>query len=245
MTVPFILSDRHRDWATESVQSFRSSCDGETIAIVNAHRADRGDLEWLKNTFTTYEINDKNNLARAWNKGIEKAISRGADYIVIANLDIIFHVKCIDRLLALAKRHKDNLIWSATAWHDQLTLNHAELRDAEEQHVHWSCFLVDKNFITKMGPFDEQFDPAYLEDSDMRHRLRLAGIREINATDALFYHMDRASIKGVIEGDLDSIRKNLSFFNSLSDNIAENGKKYMAKWNGGPYQEKYKTPYGK
>ncbi len=245
LAVPFILSDLHVSWAKETLASLRSEHELDLIAIVNRYRQGKGDLEWLQSVFQVVEENDKNILARAWNKGVSLAFSRGAEYVLLINLDLVFHPLCIDNLVACAQRNPDTVMWSATAWADLATLKDAVLEDVCDAHIHFSCFMVNKQFLEVLGEFDEQFEYAYLEDSDMRYRLRLAGLREVSARNALFYHLDRGTFKGIIDGDITEVRQHKRFMEELSEALKCNDQRYAKKWGGPAWEETFKKPYNR
>jgi len=43
----------------------------------------------------------------------------------------------------------------------------------------FGCIRIDPEIRTKVGPFDEEFYPAYFEDADYRYRCKLAGVEII------------------------------------------------------------------
>ena len=60
----------------------------------------------------------------------------------------------------------------------------------------FSCFLIRKELYEKVGPFDESFFPAYVEDCDYHVRLHRAGFKAV-CLDLPFLHHGAQTIKHV------------------------------------------------
>lgn len=242
VTVPYFLTARHLEWAQAAMESLSSSHELLRIALVNRHRNDH-DKRWLSEAFDVVEYNDRNVLARAWNRGIQLAITAGCQYILVINLDLILHPSCIDVLSDFGERTPDALLWTGTPWHDLSTLKNAVLDPTTGSHAQWSCFMIRPSIVERIGVFDEQFEPAYLEDCDMRYRLHLAGHSEINLKSALFYHLERGTMKGLFDGAASELSEHLETLNSINKGMELSGQKYLKKWGGLPNEETFKSPY--
>jgi hypothetical protein len=85
-------------------------------------------------------------------------------------------------------------------------------------------FIVKQTTVAKIGLFDEQFAPAYGEDNDYVHRLELARLQLLQVE------------AGVTEPNSGSTSRDMGWDRSKlrSDALA----KYIAKWGGGPGQER-------
>lgn len=245
LAVPFILSGYHLRNAQQTLATVRSSQhEILRLAVVNAIRGGQGDEAWLKQSFDLVEFNDHNNLARAWNRGIRKALELGAHYVLVANLDMRFHPECIDRLVACAIENPKELLWSAGRWHNYGTLAMAELAPRRRPGTVWSCFMTDGRLFDLVGEFDEVFTPAYHEDSDMIRRMDLKGLpRGVIAEDALVYHGELATMKGCLEIENASIRERLQFMVAIRQVVNKNNQLYIRKWGGLPGKERYTVPY--
>lgn len=93
-------------------------------------------------------------------------------------------------------------------------------------------FIVTPQTIEAIGYFDENFYPAYFEDNDFGHRIKLAGKR-IQKLGLKFEHRDSTTIKN------DRI---FAVGNSVT--FPMNQAYYQRKWGGGPGREKSKNPFG-
>jgi GT2 family glycosyltransferase len=176
----------------------------------------------------------------AWNYGIQRAIRKyDSRYFFIPNNDILLHPDTIDTLLETVK---DENIALATATDisgkvntalDVLSLpmpSHEELTEAPE----FSCFMLKKETIEKIGYFDEKFFPAYFEDNDYHYRIRLAGLNASKTNRAIYFHYGSRTIK-----DNGQIRDTANYGYTI------NREYYKEKWGGIPGEEKYKIPFNK
>lgn len=109
-------------------------------------------------------------------------------------------------------------------------------RNAKEDFIttmyDWSVFLLPKRTWLKIGKFDEQFFPAYCEDSDYQYRMSLAGI-EPYRTPEIFPQTYRVSM---------TTHKEPEKYRNL---FANNKVLYRKKWGGNPSEERFKKPYNK
>lgn len=242
VTVPFIKSDRHRHLAEECISSIRSSHEVDTIAVVNSIRSE-DDLAWLQKRFSVVQFNDVNILARAWNNGIRIALSRGADLVVVANLDIVFHPLCLDNLLECSQTNTDAVVWSPLAWYDNTTFEYARLAPRISSGVTWSCFAVNRQLFEKVGEFDEGFIPAYGEDSDMSYRMRLKGLQGVRCHAALFFDSERGTIQGLFDCAQSDIQDSADLLARLQARISMNDERYRRKWGGNAGLESFVVPF--
>jgi GT2 family glycosyltransferase len=95
----------------------------------------------------------------------------------------------------------------------------------------FSVFAVSKAAISKVGWFDENFSPAYYEDNDFDYRCRLAGI-PIRALPASLVHMTSSTL-----------RESPEYRNQNGSTFGANKQRYLDKWGGEPYREKFTTPF--
>lgn len=242
VTVPFIKADLHRALADECISSIRSTHEVERIAIVNAIRSP-DDAQWLKERFDLIEHNDANILARAWNRGIRLALERGAELVVVANLDLVFHPLCLDNILECSRQETEAVMWSPIPWRDRTTFPNARLVPECTAGITWSCFAVNRRLFEELGTFDEGYVPAYREDSDMAYRMKLAGLRGVSCRAALFFDHERGTIKGLFNCAPEQITESASLLANLRASITRNDERYIKKWGGFGGAERFTTPY--
>ena len=236
VAAPYISSTEHLALAKETMASLRFGGELDRIAVVNRFPPEESALSWLGTAFDVVEWNEQNHLARAWNRGIQQGFERGAEYVLVINLDIVLHSQCIERLLQFAETHREEVLWSAVPHDDLSNLEQVTLAEEIFPHIHFSCFLVGRRLPETVGLFDEQFAPAYYEDCDLRRRLLLAGFSEIATRAALFYHEGSATIRGADAEDYELLAH-------LGEAFVHNPVRYQAKWGGPPYHEVYTEPY--
>lgn len=240
LCVPFIRYDFHTIFAMQtmiSINSQQTSHEIDRIAIVNSARQEPNDLNWIRESFNFVSINDRNCLSRAWNKGIDIAFLRDADYVLAINLDVVLHPKCVENLVECFLQNPDVLVCSASVWENQESLLDAPLDNLITSSAHFSCFMFDKRLIEKVGYFDEAFQPAYHEDSDMIYRLQLGKYKFITTSSAKFYHLDRVTLKGAMIND------DQEFLLSTRKAMDDCMEYYTKKWGGLPTKEIFKTPF--
>lgn len=95
----------------------------------------------------------------------------------------------------------------------------------------FSLFGISKDVVSKVGTFDENFVPAYYEDNDFDYRCRLAGVR-ISALPTALVHRTSSTL-----------RDDPEYRNQNRRSFAANRRRYLDKWGGEPYREKFTTPF--
>lgn len=117
------------------------------------------------------------------------------------------------------------------------------IKEYEEQNLElgltrehkWNCFALSSKCYETVGEFDLNFFPAYYEDNDYLHRVKLSGLPYAYIGDSsLFKHYGSATI-------------NLDYKAKVANNVTfgMNGRYYLKKWGGLPNGEIFKSPYGK
>lgn len=99
-----------------------------------------------------------------------------------------------------------------------------------QSNLNFSVILIGKEMFNDIGRFDEEFYPAYYEDSDYLYRMKLKGLRQevdkrLNPIDA------RVS---------QTYEKSPEFVNSA---MKYSRLRYIDKWGNSPLLETYKTPF--
>ena len=241
VTAAYITTEFHFNIAVQTVLSLyglKSAHSLFPVITVNACTTGASHLAWFKKSFDHFIVNDRNNLARAWNHGIRAALDAHCDYILVINLDLVFHSQFLDNLVRFAADHPDAIAWSGQPWPEQTTLEQADLGGNPMDQIDTSCFMFDRRLPEKIGFFDEQFEPAYHEDSDMVYRIKLAGERFVATPTARYFHLGQVTLKGSIS------EKQEEFLSSTRILMNESMERYKKKWGGLPGQEAFTAPYG-
>lgn len=179
---------------------------------------------------------DNNVLAASWNMGVDRAIKRGCDYILICNDDILLSANAIDHMVGYLDNCGEETVMvtgrnvkSALADPYEIFNYNSEVYD-DPECPDFSCFMIRKDTFDKVGCFDENFIPAYFEDNDYHRRIKLLGLKAVNYGAAAFYHFG-------------SLTQNLEGPVCTSDMFVGNRSYYATKWGGEPGQEQYETPF--
>lgn len=133
------------------------------------------------------------------NRGIERAIAAGAEYVLVVNNDTVLDRDCISELVSAAQQSGAAVVAPQIRYFDEperiwygggdlsrmraLGLHRGadELASRDDTRstvtfVTGCCFLSRANVFTQHGAFDEQFF-AYVEDAEWSVRLARAGER--------------------------------------------------------------------
>ena len=136
--------------------------------------------------------------AGGWNRGVQWGMDNGFNYFIIANNDILVAPNMIQALYDRAKRG-DKVLISAVDVAKEVMIPQEVLDpthpvnnkpDTESPHPSFSCFLITRECVEKVGYFDEEFYPAYFEDNDYHYRIKIGVGPEaaIANTTAIYYH---------------------------------------------------------
>jgi GT2 family glycosyltransferase len=177
-----------------------------------------------------------------WNQGLEYGMAHGFTHFLIVNNDVLLSPLTIDRLYTRFKVG-DKLLVSAVDVSGELPVpqqildpNHpVSHKDASEApHPSFSCFMVSRETVEKVGYFDEAFFPAYFEDNDFHYRIKLAAGDEaaIATTRAVYYHFgsrtqNEAIAAPIVKGDM----------------FEANRRYFIRKWGGAPGSEQFTHPF--
>jgi GT2 family glycosyltransferase len=73
--------------------------------------------------------------------------------------------------------------------------NNPTYPDGNHRIPDFSCFICDDRLFEKVGEFDENFKPAYFEDTDMRLRAQQTGYKMVSVKSAAINHFGSATMK--------------------------------------------------
>lgn len=156
-------------------------------------------------------------VAASWNLAMRRARNTEAG-LLIANDDIRLGPHAIEQLVHA-------IMYSAEAF----------IIAGPAKHV-FSCFILDATrALVNVGEFDEQFYPAYWEDNDYEHRLKLAGLDILHVPDLDgFVHHGSATKRQMSNNALAAFDRQYARSREL----------YIAKWGGTPPRgELFTRPY--
>jgi GT2 family glycosyltransferase len=93
----------------------------------------------------------------------------------------------------------------------------------------WSNFFIHRDCFEKVGPFDENFYPAYFEDNDYRYRMKLGKV-------VYFGHEN-------LQPEVFRSSMTRTKDPSLNEYFQKNELYYEKKWGGPPGEERFRVPF--
>jgi len=222
----YLANELHDDFTRQTLRSIHSEkYDLQNYVIINYSLPQfKPQAEDYKHLHLTVVDNPAgNHVGSAWNMGIKMGFEAGAEYVIVANNDIILHKTAIDNLVDFADSHPEFILWSAAEWQNLrtiFTVEDVEFTTDFDEHPHFSCFMVNKKTIDTVGWFDEKLHTAYFEDGEYHYRILLSGNKASKTATSRFYHYGSRSIRV----DEDLFMKNRRTY--------EDNRKYIrSKWN--------------
>ncbi len=171
----------------------------------------------------------------SWNLGMRWALSRGAEYLLVVNHDVVLRPDTYRLLLEPLGGFVSGVGVHTSPevhWKDPLAIGiFPKLRGGPD----FSCFVIKKAFYEAVGPFDECFYPAYREDNSYHWRAKCAGRGdEIFSVSVPYLHVNGGSA---------AIKENPGLKALNDSRWQKNGDLYQDMWGGPPGREIYKVPF--
>jgi len=164
-------------------------------------------------------------VCRSWNYVLRKQITDGFDYSLIMSVSAVFDKKYpveyfIERV---HEKEQERKKW----WY------------IVNSKVARHCFVNTRLYIEKFGLFDENFYPAYYDDTDLEYRHKIISERE-DVRD-MVYDFNEDFVNSIkYSMAINSDIRLLHHFQSNAERII---RYYIRKWGGQPGSEKWKHPY--
>ena len=95
-----------------------------------------------------------------------------------------------------------------------------------------ACCAINAAMYRRIGPFDENFAPAYYEDCDYFYRMKLLGYESTDDPRSLCIHERNKSS-----------RTDSGLLEALPSMLERNKRYYIRKWGGEPHEEAYISPF--
>lgn len=192
--------------AQNMINIFRTSCMRSKITL---HMFNRG-------------------LAASWNLGIFDALNDSCDLILVMNDDISFEESGIDKFVDFSMASPCDVLFTygKESNYRGIALENEIIRSQD-----FACFAIKSTAIEKIGYFDENFFPAYFEDTDYSIRMKMAGVTLGIMQDPIITHARGSSTKS----DEDSFSSQMELF------YAMNAKYLERKW--GKNNANYTNPF--
>lgn len=199
-----------------------------------------------------YRKEPRVSLSEAWNFGIQESLKDPeCEYILNPNNDIIFHKATIDNLIeamedtgyAMVTGNNVAPIYqgridefkSMAIKEEDREFDKRPITNWKEEGPDFSCYMIKKDIVEKVGWFDENFYPAYYEDNCMHIRMLKAGLHAKRIMRAPYYHYGSMTVRINPRLDLHSGRTVGVFTNKW-------GAMPPQCMDGGGYQQPYNDP---
>jgi GT2 family glycosyltransferase len=101
-----------------------------------------------------------------------------------------------------------------------------------QSDFNWSVFIINKFLYDHVGEFDEDFYPAYFEDSDYIYRMKLLGLR---------HEVDK-TLSPLVKRTASSINPDRKTYENF---FQRNRSRYIKKWGNSPLLETHTTAFNK
>jgi glycosyltransferase involved in cell wall biosynthesis len=166
-------------------------------------------------------------IARSWNDGIVDSYLDGTDLTLVVNDDIAFHPGGFDEFVAFLTSHSDVGLGFLHGFEAEGSPHRGEVRAQD-----FACFGFGLAAFTRLGAFDENFFPAYSEDTDYFLRAKLADVPIVVDGRTLVDHARNKSGRHA-----PGLRERLSEMKTA------NSAYFRRKWGGDPTSAAYSRPF--
>jgi GT2 family glycosyltransferase len=190
------------EYSKQTIDSIKTKHPYEIIFIDNG--SIDGTKEYLdsRKDIISYKDPQVSSLAACWNMGIKRAIADGCSHFLVLNNDLILSPNLIDNLV---RKMDTGRYVMATGVNEQEGLEKPQdmlekyveydENETDRQHPDFSCFMINKRTIDRIGYFDENFMVAYFEDGDFHARIALAGEIAVSTISAIYYHFASKTVQ--------------------------------------------------
>lgn len=230
----------------KAVASIKSSYDYDLFVVDN--NSTDGTQDWLKEQGIDF-VSKELGVPEALNIGAGRFLSGDYDYFLYLNNDIVLRSDYIDELVMAQMRTNAWAICGKTIENTPpWAVDDAKKGDRVDKEIidipasAYSAIMFSRECIEKVGEWDVNFSPRYIEDNDYNLRIRLKGGKFAITQAAQFYHV----LGAVVKSNEEVKRKNAEAWNK---NIAY----YIKKWGIHPHEHQdlkriglpFETPYEK
>jgi GT2 family glycosyltransferase len=169
-------------------------------------------------------------VAKSWNDGLLLSLREGNDITMLINDDTFFYPGCFDDFVDFIRKERAH-----TPDYGLCTPRGFEAEGAYKgamDHMHLACCAIGPAAIERVGYFDENFQPAYWEDTDYLRRMHVLGLPILYDNRILIEHE-----RGQTMRSDPLVRKKIEVAGR------ENCKYWHRKWGGWPHQERFEHPF--
>lgn len=193
--IVIVVARNNKHLTRQTVGSALKLLGGPLVHVVDNCSTD-GTAQWLqalRSTTTNVVVStmvSQASLSHCWNVALRQAWKWDFEHALVCNNDIELRPDTYKKLLA----HGGPFVTCVSVDTPERLGTTEHVPSSERPHPDFSCFLIRKSVTDKAGWFNEEFFPAYCEDSDYHVRMHRAGIRAV-CIDLPFLHHGAATLK--------------------------------------------------
>jgi GT2 family glycosyltransferase len=177
----------------------------ELLVIDNA--SDDGTLQWLlSKPYSWMSMQAQKSLSYCWNFGLRVLFHAGHDRVLVINNDVQLRPDTARILTEHGGEFVTCVSVDSAAQLGPANPDIEVLRANARPHPDFSCFMISKVVTDKVGWFDEDYYPAFCEDSDYHVRMHRTGVNAV-CIDLPFLHHGSSTIKLASPGETERIKR--------------------------------------
>lgn len=161
-------------------------------------------------------------VAECWNAGLGWLFKQGASWVLVCNNDVELRP---DTFRILQVENAPFVTGIGVSERKQVHLNPPT---SKRPHPDFSCFMIRADCWQTVGPFNEEYKGAYVEDLEFHVRMHKAGIHAY-CIDLPFYHERSSTLKNSSEAE----RKR------ICEQAERNRELFKQKWGVAPGSPEY------
>lgn len=168
-----------------------------------------------------FPYGENRGLARSANDGLIQGYADGCDVMLTCNDDVMPAPGDIEKIAQAAIDNRDRYKVEGMGYDE---------RKKQYGPIEWALAAINPIALETIGYFDENFAPAYYDDTDYSLRARRAGLKSLVAPDTNLRHAG--------SGSLEQVDRNVH-----DDQFMRNQGYYFRKWGGEKGYELYEQPF--
>lgn len=164
-----------------------------------------GTKEWLrtKKQVAYMSYAEDKSLAFCWNRGLTALYNTGATEVLVLNNDVEILPTTYSLLNWVNRPFVTAVGINSRDQFKPMDILSVPLHT--RPHPDFSCFMIRPEVVDKVGGFNEDYFPAYVEDSEFHVRMHRAGIEAV-CVDIPFFHAGAQTLANATPRDAAKIR---------------------------------------
>jgi len=156
-------------------------------------------------------------LSKSWNDALQFSNENNDEFMLIVNDDLFFRKGGFDEFIEFVRRQNDNFGLATVMGQESERSPTGTVAIPQE----FACGVLSRKALQLVGFFDQNFSPAYWEDTDYLYRLHLAGLPTV-VDDRILVEHDRSK----------TIRTSPELAKIVAEAFDRNQEYFHRKWGG-------------